>query len=178
MPEERSREALEAAGWVGTWERRGDRVVLDAAAAAVLLDDPEMGGRELDSQVLTLRMEPKDRYSLAAALAGAGVHGGAHRIEYTLRTSRGERRIVERGRFGADEAGTMRGIGVIVELPPNPETEEADTPLERAARACINLHRLIAELPDGTARIRSLTELLLLEFGFRVAQQVTQRSGG
>ncbi|GJD89371.1 hypothetical protein BHAOGJBA_2898 [Methylobacterium hispanicum] len=178
MSEERLGEALEAAGYAGTWERRGDRIVLDAAAAALLLDDAELGGLDLDAQVLTLRMEPKDRLSLAAALVGAGLNGGRHQVEYTVRTDAGERRLAERGRFEADRDGCMRGIGVIVDLTPDAAPEAGDTPLEHAARTCMALHHLIAELPEGTAMMRKLADMLLLEFGFRVAQQATQRSGG
>ena len=178
MPDERARGALEAAGYAGTWERRGDRLVLDAAAAALLLGDPALGGRDLDAEELSLRMGPEDRFGLAAALAKAGADGGMHQIEYTVRTEGGERRLAERGRFVADGRGGMRGIGVLLDLTRDPGPAVPEPPLQSAVEACIDLKRRIGRMPGSTALMGTLVDMLLLEFGFHLGRRLDRRARG
>lgn len=177
MPVEQSQMALEAAGFAGTWERRGDRLVLDGAAAAVLLGDPARAGMEIDAEELSLLMGPEDRFALAAGLARSAAQGGMHKAEYAVRTDGGVRRFSERGRFVPDGRGGMRGVGVLLEVTQDPGPAMPDPPLQTAVELCLDLKRQIRRVPGRTALMGTLVDMLLLEIGLMLGRRIGPRHG-
>ncbi|OAH21667.1 hypothetical protein AX289_17235 [Methylorubrum populi] len=175
MPVEQSQMALEAAGFAGTWERRGDRLVLDGAAAAVLLGDPDRAGKEIDAQELSLLMGPEDRFALAAVLARSAAQGGMHKAEYAVRTDGGVRRFSERGRFVPDGRGGMRGVGVLLEVTQDLGPAVPEPSLDTAVDLCIDLRHHIDRVPGRTAMMGILVDMLLMEFGLMLGRRIGQR---
>lgn len=171
MPQERARKALEAAGFAGTWERRGDKLVLDETAAAVLLDAPGRAGTEIGVEELFLLMEPEDRFELAAVLVRSAANGGMHKVEYAVRTHAGVRRFAEQGRFGPDGSGGMRGVGVLLEITQDPGPAMPEPPLDTAVDLCIGLRNSIDRVPNRTAMMGILVDMLLMEFGYVLGRQ-------
>lgn len=171
-----ARSDILAAHMVGTWQWDivHDRVTCDLTNAGLLGLTPREASRGVRSQRIVQAVHPDDRDRLKTATAPARNAGGM--VDLVLRTTPAPdvvRRVNLRGLYEPDEHGVMvRGYGLLIDVtsPPAvaalPEEEPSSTPDEPVARSaalCRSARQVVAE--NGTFRLRTLLDMVLLEYG-------------
>lgn len=173
--------ALQAAGFIGTWEADVPtaRSVLDEGAAALLTGDASLAGQLIPLEAVLSRTHPDDRGWLYERICRARRTGGSLSAEFRVLTEAGDVRwILNRGNLAPDETGTMHGYGVFLDttdshrspfLPIEPvELRETD-PLLVAADRYIEAHAAISQ--TGFRKLRRLSEMMLFEIGHTLADR-------
>lgn len=169
----------DAAAVVGTWMWRcGDCHILDAGAAELLTGAPDLAEMELPGEALARRVLLADRPAVLAALERMGRERGLVVLEYRVWTPEGIRWLLSHGRvYPALPGLPAHGHGVLIDItdrrqpPGEPDgTEEGPpTALERAARHALGARDAVDE--DGSASLRLLVDMFLLEVGRVIARR-------
>ncbi|WP_225890091.1 PAS domain S-box protein [Indioceanicola profundi] len=154
--EERFRFALEAAGGVGTWnwDIQGDRLVADAAFAALYCVDPVKAAKGLPIASYVTGIHPEDRYRVRAQIQRALACGGDFTAEYRVVALNGtERWVLARGQCFMDGEGRpVRFPGVAIDITDRKRTEEALAVSQRRLQAILDtvpVGIIIADAPSG-----------------------------
>ncbi|GJD79755.1 hypothetical protein [Methylobacterium gregans] len=169
----------ESAAVVGTWMWRcDDRHILDSGAAVFLTGAPDLADTELRAEVLARRVLLADRPALLSAMERMNRECGLVVLEYRVWTPEGVRWLLNHGRvYPALQGVPAHGHGVLIDIthrkmpPPEPDGSEASTPsaLERAARHALGARDAVDE--DGSASLRLLVDMFLLEVGRVIARR-------
>jgi hypothetical protein len=178
--------ALQAAGFVGTWDTDvpAGRSVLDAGAATVLAGDLSLAGRPLPLDVALGRVHPEDRDWVFGKIRRIRQQGGPVSLEFRVVTGTGETRwILNRGCLTPDAAGTLRGRGAYIDITdlhsrsaslpdgsgaPKPEPVDAEH-LDAAADHCLQVHTALER--HGDTYLRMISGMLLLGIGRAIARR-------
>lgn len=168
-----------SAGLVGTWMwRGGDRHVLDRYAAELLAGAQDLADIDLPADALVRHVLDADRAAVRAALGRNAHQSGPVSLEYRVRTPDGVRWLLSHGRiYGAQPGVPAHGHGVLIDITARhaPDRFEAPegaalSPLERAARHALAAREAVEE--DGSASLRLLVDMFLLEVGRVIARRV------
>lgn len=164
---------------VGTWMWRcGDCHILDVGAAELLTGASDLADTELPAEALARRVLLADRPAVLSALERMGRERGLVVFEYRVWTPEGIRWLLSHGRvYPAQPGMPAHGHGVLIDIthrklpPPEPAGPEETTPsaLERAARHALGARAAVDE--DGSASLRLLVDMFLLEVGRVIARR-------
>ncbi|WP_457107890.1 PAS domain-containing protein [Methylobacterium sp. P5_C11] len=169
--------ALQAAGFVGTWDTDvpAGRSVLDAGAAALLAGDPRLAGIPLPLDAALVRLHPADRDWVFGRIRHVRRTGGPVSLEFRIVTGAGETRwILNRGCLMPDAAGTLRGRGAYIDvtdlhLRATPVSDGRGADLDAAADHGIQIHAALER--HGDPYLRTISEMLLLGIGRALARR-------
>jgi hypothetical protein len=173
--------ALQAAGFVGTWDTDvpAGRSVLDGGAAALLAGNQSLAGQPLPLDVALGRIHPEDRDWVFGKIRRARQTGGPVSLEFRVVTGTGETRwILNRGWLAPDAAGALRGRGAYIDVtdlhgrsaPTDaPAGEPAPEHLDAAADHCLQAHAALGR--HGDAYLRMISGMLLLGIGRALARR-------
>lgn len=171
------RQALAAAGVVGTWywQIAEGGVVLDRGSAALLAGDADLAGRVLNLDASFACLHPDYRERVLALVDAHERRGGANVMEYRVRPPGGGVRVLlDGGRVVEELDGTRLGYGLLFDITDAPSTGLAA--LSDLAGRFLDLRDLV--LRQGTPRMQLLIDLLLLETGFAIAGEGTGSCAG
>ncbi|MHB2211122.1 PAS domain-containing protein [Methylobacterium sp. CM6257] len=172
--------ALQAAGFVGTWDTDvpAGRSVLDAGAASLLAGNPRLAGTPLALDDALGGVHPEDRDWVFGKIRRIRQTGGRVSMEFRIVTGTGETRwILNRGCLMPDALGRLRGRGVYIDITdlhtrpaalPNGAAAQAD-PLDAAADYCIAAHGALER--HGDTHLRMVSGMLLLGVGRALARR-------
>ncbi|MGH1570629.1 PAS domain-containing protein [Methylobacterium sp. P31] len=171
--------ALQAAGFVGTWDTDvpAGRSVLDLGAAALLAGNPSLAGTPLSLDVALGGVHPEDRDWVFGKIRRVRQTGGRVSMEFRIVTGTGETRwILNRGCLTPDATGRLRGHGAYIDITdlhtrPPPLLDGAAQPdhLDAAADHCIAAHAALER--HGDAHLRTMSGMLLLGVGRALARR-------
>lgn len=182
--------AIDASGGMGAWEWdvAEDRACADPVVALLFNLSPAQSRAGVSFEVIAQAIHPEDREQIGGIIWGCVQEGGSYLAEYRVISAGGRVRwILSRGRFYLDERGRpAEGRGIVVDITdadlsthafaaraPNELTDR----MSEAADLGVKLHGLAEEL--NSPRLRSLTQLLLLDLGRQLAQrEIVERRKG
>ena len=163
--------ALQAAGFVGTWDTDvpAGRSVLDDGAARMLAGDLSLAGRPLPLDVALGRVHPEDRDWVFGKIRRVRQEGGPVSLEFRVVTGTGE---------------TLRGRGAYIDITDlhsraaavpdgggSPKAEPLDAEhLDAAADHCLQVHTALER--HGDTYLRMISGMLLLGIGRAIARRV------
>ena len=171
--------ALQAAGFVGTWDTDvpAGRSVLDSGAATLLAGNPSLAGQPLSLETALGRVHPEDRDWVFGKIRHVRQTGGPVSLEFRVLSGLGEVRwILNRGFLGRDQLGTLHGRGAYLDVTdlydrPTPGPNGSDPlqsgELEAAADHSIQAHAALERHGDGY--LQTVSRLLLLGIGRTLA---------
>ena len=169
--------ALQAAGFVGTWNTDvpAGRSVLDAGAATVLAGNPDLAGQPLALETALGRVHPEDRDWVFGQIGRVRQTGGPVSLEFRILSGPGEVRwILNRGFLARDPSGTLHGRGAYLDItdlyrtaPPPDGIAPPGGALEAAADHSIQAHAALER--HGNSYLRMVSGLLLLGIGRTLA---------
>jgi len=169
--------ALDAAGFVGTWDWSvtTGQVVLDHGAATIMAGDPALEGQIIDLDRALVRLHPDDHDWVMPKIDQMGRACGTILAEYRVRDSNGDVRwLLDRGRVTRQADGTVHGRGIwldVTELHQGAAALEGHGPehvIEMAANHCLSARELVQR--SGSSMTRLLIDMLLLELGRGLAE--------
>ena len=172
-------DALQAAGFVGTWDTDvpAGQSVLDAGAATLLAGNPSLAGQPLSLETALGRVHPEDRDRVFGRIRRVRQIGGPVSLEFRVLSGSGEVRwILNRGFLGTGRSGTLRGRGAYLDITDlyersTPLSNGADplqsSPLEAAADHGIEAHAALER--HGDTYLQTISRMLLLEIGRTLA---------
>ena len=175
--------ALDAAGFVGTWEWSvtTGQVVLDQGSATIVAGDPALEGRVIDLDTALVRLHPDDHGWVMPKIEQMGRTCGTILAEYRVRAPNGDIRwLLDRGRVTRQPDGTVHGRGIWLDVT---DVHQDDAVLgghgpehliEMAASHCLDARELLQR--SGSSTTRLLIDMLLLELGREAAAHI-QRIG-
>ncbi|WP_191970250.1 PAS domain-containing protein [Methylobacterium planeticum] len=155
--------------------------VLDRDAAEILTGDPDLADTELPLETVIQRLHPDDRATFLAAVERAERESGVVVVEYRVQTPEGTRWLLDHGRTYPATAGMpAHGHGVLIDVThqklqavePVHQPAQARAPLDRAAEHAIATREAIDA--DGSASLRLLIDMVLLEIGRVIARRVAK----
>jgi hypothetical protein len=173
--------ALQAAGFVGTWDTdvRAGRSVLDAGAASLMAGDPGLAGTPLPLDAALGRIHPADRDWVFGRIRHVRQTGGLVSLEFRIVTGTGETRwILNRGSLTPDADGTLRGRGAYIDVTDlhRDALQAAEgngaahgTDLNEAADHGLQIHAALER--HGDPYLRSVSGMLLLGIGRALARR-------
>lgn len=173
------RPALQAAGFVGTWDWSVTigQVVLDPGSAAIVAGDPALAGQVIDLDTALARLHADDRDWVEVKIQDMARTCGTIRAEYRVQAPDGSVRwLLDRGRVMRQPDGTVHGRGIWLDVTDIRENDtgcdhgSGDRPLEMVANHCLKARKLIPQGSNPTLRL--LLDLALLELGRSIAEQV------
>ena len=167
---------------VGTWvwTAASNLHVLDRDAAEILTGNPDLADLELPLETVIQRLHPEDRATFLAAVERAERESGPIVVEYRVQTPEGTRWLLDHGRtYPAAVGMPAHGHGVLIDVThqmlhgidtaQSPHHPEA-TPLDQAAKHAIAAREAISA--DGSASLRLLIDMVLMEIGRVIARRV------
>ncbi|MCJ2135338.1 PAS domain-containing protein [Methylobacterium sp. J-026] len=174
--------ALQAAGFVGTWDTdvAASRSVLDRGAAFLLAGDSALAGKPVPLAVALGRIHPEDRAWVFDTIRNLRRTGGPVSLEFRILTGAGETRwILNRGLLAPDETGNLHGRGAYIDITDlhgasAPRREGRPAPLEHldaAADHCMEVHTALGH--HGDAALHLLSGMLLLGIGRALARRAS-----
>ncbi|GJE42872.1 PAS domain-containing protein [Methylobacterium soli] len=168
---------------VGTWvwTAASNLHVLDQGAVDLLTGNPDLADTELPIETVIQRLPADDRAMFLAAVERAEHESGLVVVEYRVQTPDGTRWVLDHGRIYPASAGMpAHGHGVLIDIThqkllgsdaahtaPQPEA-----PIDRAAKHAIAAREAIDA--DGSASLRLLIDMVLLEIGRVIARRVSK----
>ena len=176
--------ALDAAGFVGTWEWSvtTGQVVLDHGSADLVAGDPALASQVIDLDTALVRLHPDDHGWVMPKIEQMGRTCGTILAEYRVRAPNGDVRwLLDRGRVTRQPDGTVHGRGIwldVTDVHRNDAILEGHGPehlIEMAADHCLRARELLQL--SGSSTTRLLIDMLLLELGRGVAAQVQRIEG-
>ena len=162
------REALAAAGVVGTWywQVSDGGVVLDRGSAELLTGDAALAGKVLDLETSFACLHPDDRARVLARVDEHERLGGPNVMEYRVCSPGGRVRVLlDRGQVVEGSDGTRSGYGVLLDITDRLPT--GSDALSDVVDRCLGLRDLL--LRHGTPQMQLLIDLLLFEIGREIA---------
>ena len=174
--------ALQAAGFIGTWDTdvAAGRSVLDLGAASLLAGNPGLVGKPVPLDVALGRIHPDDRDRVFKTIAALRETGGPVSIEFRIVTGTGEIRwILNQGVVAPDETGRLYGCGAYIDISelhgrwasPRADSLTPAEHLDAAADHCIQAHTALER--HGDTALRLLSGMLLLGIGRALAQRAS-----
>ncbi|MEE7449952.1 diguanylate cyclase [Methylobacterium radiotolerans] len=189
--------ALQAAGFVGTWDTdvRAGRSVLDSGAASLMAGDPGLAGTPLPLDAALGRIHPADRDWVFGRIHRVRRTGGPVSLEFRVVTGTGETRwILNRGCVTPASDGVLHGRGAYIDVTDlhrhatraaaidgasngarNGATDEAmngtmnGADLNAAADHGIQIHAALER--HGDPYLRAVSQMLLLGIGRALARR-------
>ncbi|GJE43141.1 PAS domain-containing protein [Methylobacterium soli] len=162
--------------WV--WTAASNLHVLDRDAAEILTGDPDLADTELPLETVIQRLPLNDRAMFLAAVERAEHESGLVVVEYRVQTPEGTRWLLDHGRiYPATTGMPAHGHGVLIDITYQKlRAEDAshsalapEAPLDRAAQHAIATREAIDA--DGSASLRLLIDMVLLEIGRVIARR-------
>lgn len=166
---------------VGTWVwTSADNLhVLDRDATEILTGNPDLADRELPFETVIQRVHPDDLPMLLATMERVAHESGPVVMEYRVQTPGGTRWLLDHGRTYPAIAGMpAHGHGVLIDVThqklwgADVSPGQPETPLERAAKHAIATREAIAA--DGSASLRLMIDMVLLEIGRVISRRVAK----